>query len=194
MSSSSSVLDTGTGGGERFLQLQDDWRDRVVVTEEYPPNIHLATERLAPLGVSVVDVRLTMCDPIPSANEAFTLILNQHLAFNPAKVASMLAPGGTFLTQQVHGLWAQNLLAIFDAQPQWPFATAAYCAPRIEDAGLTIQAAREWSGNLTFEDVGAIVYYLRASPWLVRSFSMELHLERLLESQRGLDCSLKLAF
>ena len=33
MSSSSSVLDTGTGGGERFLQLQDDWRDRVVVTE-----------------------------------------------------------------------------------------------------------------------------------------------------------------
>ena len=35
---SSSVLDMGTGGGERFLDLREYWPPNVTVTEEYPPN------------------------------------------------------------------------------------------------------------------------------------------------------------
>ncbi len=47
----------------------------------------------------------------------------QPSGFNPDEVARILAPGGTFLTQQVHGLWAQDLLEAFDAKPQWPDET-----------------------------------------------------------------------
>ncbi len=48
-----SVLDMGTGGGERLLKLREHWPAKVVVTEDYPPNVRLATERLSPLGVCV---------------------------------------------------------------------------------------------------------------------------------------------
>jgi SAM-dependent methyltransferase len=116
MSRSSSVIDLGTGGGERFLKLQEFWPEKVVATEEYLPNLKLATERLSPLGAKVVDIRLTDCDPMPFADSEFALILNRHSAFNPYEVARILTPGGTFLTQQVHGLWAYDLLAIL-----WPF-------------------------------------------------------------------------
>ncbi len=79
-------------------------------------------------------------------------------------------PGGTFLTQQVHGLWAQDLLAVFGVRPQWPDATPAYYLPRLKRAGLQIERVEEWQGRLIFTDVGAIVYYLKAVPWNVPDF------------------------
>src|SRR3981081_3736770 len=34
----SSVVDLGTGGGERLLELREAWPARVTATEEHPPN------------------------------------------------------------------------------------------------------------------------------------------------------------
>src|SRR5690606_9487252 len=94
---------------------------------------------------------------------------------------------GTFLTQQVHGLWAYDLLAAFGVQPQWPDATPERYVPQLQAQGLTIVDVEEWSGALTFTDVGAIVYYLKAVPWLVPGFSVDSHLDHLLALQRQLD-------
>jgi SAM-dependent methyltransferase len=187
MCQASSVLDMGTGGGERLLALRDQWPERVVVTEDYPPNVHLVTERLAPLGVRVVEVALNRYTPMPFADGEFDLVLNRHSGTNPAEVARILAPGGTFLTQQIHGLWAQDLIAAFDAEPPWPHATLENKVRRLKNAGLTILVAEEWSGTFSFTDVGAIVYYLKAIPWLVEGFSVETHLEHLLALQSRLE-------
>jgi SAM-dependent methyltransferase len=194
MDGSSAVLDLGTAGGERFLKLKDHWPAKVVVTEEYPPNFKLATERLAPLGVQVVDVRLTDDDPMPFADGEFDLVLNRHTAFNPAEVGRILAANGTFLTQQVHGLWAQDLLAAFDARPQWPEATPEKYLPLLRTAGLHIVDLQEWSGKLVFTDVGAIVYYLKAIPWSVPGFSVKSHLDNLLRLQQRLESGEELAY
>ena len=120
MRQSSLALDMGTGGGERLLELREHWPDKVVVTEEYPPNVELATERLGPLGVEVANVPLSRTGLLPFADSAFDLVLNRHSAWNCAEVARILASQGVFLTQQVHGLWAQDLLAEFGVKPQWP--------------------------------------------------------------------------
>jgi SAM-dependent methyltransferase len=189
---SSSVIDLDTGGGERFLALRADWPRKVVATEHYPPNLKLATERLAPFGVQVLDVRLTDTGLVPLADGEFDLVLNRHAGFNAEEVARILAPGGVFLSEQIHGLWAYDLLAAFDAKPQWPQDTLEEDVPRLEAAGLTIVNAQDWSGRLCFTDVGAIVYYLKAVPWLVPGFSVETHshylrmLQRRLESGSGL--------
>jgi len=184
---SSAVIDLGTGGGERLLKLKASWPAKVVVTEEYPPNIRLATRRLSPLGVQVVDVRLTDTGLLPFADGEFDLVLNRHAGFNSREVARILAPGGTFLTQQVHGLWAEDLLALFNAKPQWPDATLAKYVPLLKTAGLDITDTQEWAGRISFTDVGAIVYYLKAVPWLVPGFSVETHLQPLLSLQKQLD-------
>ena len=191
---STSVIDLGTGGGERFLQLQEFWPKKVVATEEYEPNRELATGCLSPLGAKVVDVRLTDHDPMPFADNEFDLVLNRHSAFNPNVAARILAPDGKFLTQQVHGLWVHDLIAVFDAKPQWPDASLEKYVPQLRAAGLTILKAEEWSGRLSFVDIGAIVYYLKAVPWLVPGFSVETHREYLLDLQHRLDCGNALTF
>jgi hypothetical protein len=90
------------------------------------------------------------------------------------------------LTQQVHGRSTEDLLAVFGATPQWPEATSEKYVPRLEAAGLEIVDVQEWTGRLWFTDVGAIVYYLKAVPWLVPGFSVRTYSSALLrlEAQR----------
>jgi SAM-dependent methyltransferase len=194
MQSVAALVDLGTGGGERLLKLQANWPEKVVVTEDYPPNVRLATERLAPLGVQVVDVPLTDFDPLPFADGEFDLVLNRHAGFNAREVARILAPGGAFLTQQVHGLWAYDLIAAFDVHPQWPDSTLDKYIPQLVAAGMTITDTRDWTGQLAFTDVGAIVYYLKAVPWLVPGFTVRTHLHYLQELQGRLDRGGSLSF
>ena len=194
MRQSSSVLDLGTGGGERLLNLREYWPGRVVVTEDYPPNFKLAVDRLSPFGVTVLDVPLTDDDPMPFRDNEFDLVLDRHAGFNSNEVGRILTLGGTFLTQQIHGLWAADLLAVFDAKPQWPDSTLEKYVPRLKSARLQIVDTQEWSGHLAFTDVGAVVYYLKAVPWLVPGFSVQSHLKYLVQLQNHLDAGKELVF
>ena len=64
----------------------------------------------------------------------------------------------------------------------------------MEEAGLEIVTAQEFIGRFTFTDVGAIVYYLRAVPWLVPGFAVASHLEGLLALQARLERGEGLSF
>jgi SAM-dependent methyltransferase len=194
MAGASSAVDLDTGGGERLLQLRPHWPARLVATEEYPPNLSLARQRLEPLGVQVVPVHLTDDDPMPFGDGEFDVILNRHGAFNPAEIARCLAPGGTFLTQQVHGLAEWDLVAAFDATAEYIDATPEKYLPRLQAAGLTLVDLREWQGQLRFTDVGAIVYYLKATPWTVPDFSVESHSRYLFALQERLERGEELSF
>jgi SAM-dependent methyltransferase len=184
----------GTGGGERLLLLKPHWPKKVVVTEDYPPNVELASARLKPLGVQIKVVELTAEGALPFADGEFELVLNRHSGLNPSEVARILACGGTFLTQQIDGRWAYDLAVIFGAEPLWPECTLATYQNLLAETGLTLASAQEWSGNLGFTDVGAIVYYLKAVPWTVPGFSVDTHLDALLELQRRLECGSGLRF
>lgn len=191
---SSSVIDMDTGGGEKLLSLHEHWPARVAATEDYLPNFELAAKRLAPLGVRVVKAPVSDTYPMPFGDGEFDLVLNRHAAFNPSEVARVLAKGGTFLTQQVHRMWAWDLLAAFDAKPQMPDVTAAMYVPMLEAVGLTIVSVEEWEGHLAFSDVGAIVYYLKAVPWEVPGFTVETHLRYLFALQERLEAGEELEF
>ncbi len=194
MGRASSVLDMDTGGGEKLLDLRDHWPAKVVATEGYPPNLKLATERLAPHGATVVRAAVSDTESMPFAAGDFDLVLNRHAAFNPSEVGRVISPGGVFLTQQVHGMWAWDLLDAFDAEPQWPDATAEKYARLLEAAGLTVVTLEGWEGHLVFSDVGAIVYYLKATPWEVPGFSVKTHLRHLLALQERVEAGGELAF
>jgi SAM-dependent methyltransferase len=194
MKLSSSVVDLDTGGGERFLQLHEYWPSKVVATEHYPPNFKLATERLSPFGAKVMDIEVNDFVDMPFEDGEFDLVLNRHASFNPSEIGRVLAPGGIFFTQQIHGLWVVDLLDAFGTKPEWPDTTPENHMSRLQDAGLEIINVQDWSGDLTFTDVGAIVYYLKAVPWLVAGFSVESHLEYLLELQKQLENKESLTF
>ena len=190
----SSVVDLETGGGEKLLSLRQHWPPKVVATEDYLPNYELATQRLSPFGADVVKVPVSTIHPMPFADREFDLILNRHAAFNSAEIARVLSDDGTFLTQQVHGMSAWDLQAVFDAKPQWPDSTPEKYVPLLEEADLTIANVQNWEGSLSFTDVGAIVYYLKAVPWLVPDFSVKTHLQPLLALQDRLESGKGLHF
>lgn len=167
---------------------------RLSLRRTIPPNLELARERLGPLGVEVIEVSLTKDDPLPFEDDAFDLVLNRHSGMNHAEVGRILALGGAFLTQQVHRLWAWDLLVVFGVEPQLPNATPEYHMARLEAAGLIIDCVEEWTGDLVFTDVGAIVYYLRAVPWLVPGFSVDTHFDHLLHLQRQMEERGRLTF
>lgn len=183
MRSCASVLDMATGGGERMLAMRDSWPRVVAATEGYAPNLRLASERLAPHGVRVVEAEADEVHPLPFRDAEFALVLNRHAALHVDEIMRILSPGGRLLTQQVHGLWASDLLAHFDASPQWPEATPENYLPRLRAAGAAVLDVKKWWGELTFNDVGAVVYYLKAVPWLVPGFSVDTHAEMLGELQ-----------
>jgi SAM-dependent methyltransferase len=194
MVQATSVLDIDTGGGEKILALRSYWPAKVVVTEGYAPNVALASERLSPFGVTVVEMEASNSAPMPFDDDEFDLVINRHGAFNAIEVARVLSPSGIFLTQQVHGLYAYDLLTHFGASPQWPSATYEDALTRVGEAGLELLQGADWRGSLTFKDVGALVYYLKAIPWLVPGFSVARDFERLLQLQERVEHEGELVF
>lgn len=180
---SGAVLDLGTGGGERLAAMADAFPARVVATEGHPPNVEIARRRLAPLGVEVVGTGTGTELPFPEGS--FDLVLDRHTAFDAAEVARVLRPGGTFLTQQVDGRNFADLIERFGASPQFPDVTLDRLSEQLGHAGFTIEDARDHTLATRFDDVGALVYYLRAVPWTVPEFSVARYRRELLALRRS---------
>lgn len=160
----------------------------MVATEAHPPNWVVARDRLAPSGASVVAYAADeVSGVLPFRDGAFDAVLDRHEAYDAREVARVLAPGGVFLTQQVDGRSHADLLAWFGIEPQWPNVTVERLSADLARAGLDIEVARSWWGSISFTDVGALVYYLRAIPWEVPGFSVDRFTPELLGLQGRLD-------
>ena len=69
------MLDIDTGGGE-FLRSIAPLPSRSAALESYPPNVAVARNNLAPLGVAVREVAVGAAWPFDG--QSFDLILNRH--------------------------------------------------------------------------------------------------------------------
>ncbi|TYB58058.1 class I SAM-dependent methyltransferase [Nonomuraea sp. PA05] len=170
LATATSVLDLGTGGGELLASLTP-LPPRAAATEGHPPNLPIARARLAPLGVEVAD------HPRAFPDASFDLVLNRHAAYDPAEVRRLLAPGGTYLTQQVSGHDLAELNTALGGPPHpdhgWDLATAT------AGLGLTVTWSAAASFTTTFHDVGALVLFLRAVTWQVPGFEVGAYEDRL---------------
>jgi SAM-dependent methyltransferase len=175
------LLDLGTGGGEWLASLS--YRPvRCVATESWPPNAAAARRRLEPLGVDVRTVQ-----PFPDNNEqtdavdvvlpfddaSFHLVCSRHESFGAPEVARVLDVGGSFATQQMGDGRFQAFRALFNAppSPRAPLTLPMLCA-QVRQCGLDVVASGETTVTTRFQDVGALVWYLRMVPWLVPEFDV----------------------
>ncbi|MFC7876933.1 class I SAM-dependent methyltransferase [Isoptericola sp. NPDC057391] len=183
------VVDLGTGGGERLSTLLDQLPARsgatVVATEGWAPNEPVARERLAPYGVPVLAYDAEAGPRMPFADGSVDVLMARHEAYDAVEVARVLAPGGVFLTQQVDGRDAFELRDGFGAESLYPHVRLDRARPDLERAGLTVDVADEWRGRLRFADVEAVVTYLALTPWTVPGFDVATHAERLVALHRS---------
>jgi SAM-dependent methyltransferase len=193
-----SMLDMGTGGGERLARLSPRPR-MTVATESWPPNVPVAAARLRPLGIPVVQdegapenmdqdsARLDGARQdgaergrLPFSDGTFALVANRHESFLAAEVRRVLSPGGTFITQQVDFHSDDALYRLLGLEvPQQPDSWLPLARQQVQDAGLTVQAAVRGEECHDLQDVGAVVYYLRIVSWAIPQFTLDAYLDQL---------------
>jgi SAM-dependent methyltransferase len=178
------VVDLGTGGGERFANIiagralaqppqavdvaQPPPAVSAVATEEWHVNAPVARDRLRPLGVDVVRARVDRGE-MPFADSAFDLVLDRHEALDPAEVARVLRPGGRVITQQVgHDSWRE--IGRFFPMAEFGGDHFSGYQAGFRAAGLIVEEARWHEERVAFEALGGIVYMLMVAPWFVPDF------------------------
>ena len=189
---SRSLLDMGTGGGEKFSQVAP-FPDHTVAIEGWEPNVPVAKEKLEPLGVQVLHTN-SYDNHLPFKDEEFDTVLNRHSGYRASEVFRILSPGGIFITQQVRNDNYQDLVETFDSFMQFPDWTLKNAQRELEEAGMRIEKTQEWQGEAVFKDVGALVYFLKSTPWIVKDFSVERDLEVLEKLQKKIEEDGKVVF
>lgn len=176
-----SLLDMGTGGGE-FLASLMPLPTHTCATEGYEPNISVARNLLEPLGVKVFHYDYD--NDLPFDDEKFELIINRHESYSPIEVFRLLKPGGIFITQQVGVKNDSKLRFIltnkedFENNVEWKFENVV---KKLELTGFQITESQENITPTRIYDVGAIVYYLKAIPWELPGFSVDIYYDKLVE-------------
>jgi SAM-dependent methyltransferase len=185
------ILDVATGGGEVFASLAP-FPGRATAVEGYIPNLPIARRRLEPLGVPVFQGNTRSGMPFDDAS--FDLVLNRHGGFRAAEMHRILKPGGVFLTQQVGGDNLADLAAVFGANLPYPDNILTRVRADLIALGCEIRRGEAWRGRMTFSDVAAVVYFLKAVPWVVQGFDVNRHLAGLEALQARLDQGQPLQF
>ena len=172
-----SALDMGTGGGEFLLKLKS-FPPKMKATESWPPNVSVAQERLKDVGVEVVGVDQE--DLLPFADQEFEVIINRQDAYQASEVMRVLKDGGKFFSQQVPADNLFDLAAEFGIEKQVDEWNLDLAKEQFVKLGADVKQAREWQGQMQFNDMGALVYYLSNVPWVVPDFQVEKYEDVLL--------------
>ena len=186
MATARRALDLQTGGGEVLAGIPQP-PPVLVATEGWPPNVALARQRLAPIGGVVVEVAED--GDLPFADGYFDLVVSRHpVVVRWDEVARVLAPGGTYLSQQV-GAGSVRELTEFLLGPR-PVGTARRpdrVAADAAAAGLDVTDLRAEALRMEFFDLAAVIVFLRKVIWIVPDFTVDRYRDRLYALHRRIE-------
>jgi SAM-dependent methyltransferase len=170
MAEATVALDLQTGGGE-VLAGVPRLAPTTVATESWPPNIARARENLRPRGVTVVADR---DEPsFPFRDNAFDLVVSRHpVRAWWSEIARVLAPGGTYLSQEVGPASVFELIEFFLGPRPKEGRDPGKARELAEAAGLEVVGLRNARLRMEFHDIGAVVYFLRKVIWMVPGFTV----------------------
>jgi SAM-dependent methyltransferase len=172
------ALDLETGGGEVLAGSvrRSGYRNRLVATESWLPNVGVAAATLAPLGGRVVAAA-----GAPFRDGLFDLVTSRHPVHTPwAEVARVLRPGGLFLSQQI-GMGTNRELseAMMGPLPEPRRQHPDQIAAAATAVGLEVLEVRGESLRVEFYDIAAVAHFLRKVVWTVPDFTVEKYRDRL---------------
>ncbi|GIG71240.1 class I SAM-dependent methyltransferase [Phytomonospora endophytica] len=180
LADATAALDLDTGGGE-VLAEAPVLPPTMAATEAWPPNIAKATALLHPRGAVLVAAGDDA--PLPFADGAFDLVTSRHpVRTRWDEIARVLAPGGTYFSQQVGPASVFELVEYFRG-PQPEEVRNGRHPDKVHGeaaaVGLEIADLRYEELRTEFFDIGAVVYFLRKVIWMVPGFTVEEYRDRL---------------
>ncbi len=161
----SRVLDIGTGGGERFLELAPHFGEGVG-TDISPEMIATARENLPEELAHKVSFEVMPAGDLWFYEESFDVVLDRHAPFDAEEVHRVLRPGGVFITQQVGSRDAANIHEVFGVDPDRVFGRShseemRAQRERFEDLGCRVEARGECDVSYWFLDVESLMFWLK---------------------------------
>lgn len=177
------ALDLQTGGGEVLAEVATV-PPVLVATEGWPPNLAVARRNLTAIGAHVAAA--PDAGPLPFRAGSFDLVVARHPVVTPwAEIGRVLAPGGTFLSQQIGAGSNRELTeALMGPQPVSEARSTATAVAAATAAGLEVVDLREATLRAEYHDIGAVVWFLRKVVWTVPNFTVERYRDRLAELHR----------
>ena len=158
----SRVLDVGTGGGERFLELAPYFGEGVG-TDISPAMISTARANLPPGLARRVSFEAMPAHDLRFSDASFDVVLNRHAPVDPDEIHRVLRPGGAFITQQVGSRNTANIHEVFGIHPNRTFSEEmAAHAERFETLGCAVEARGEYDVRYWFLDVESLMFWMKA--------------------------------
>jgi SAM-dependent methyltransferase len=182
MAGAQAALDIQTGGGEVLaaaLAGVPQPPPVLAATESWPPNLAIAAASLRLLGGRVVQAADD--GGLPFGAGTFSLVVSRHPVETVwPEVARVLRPGGHYFSQQI-GAGSNRELSDFmmGPQPVSPARDPRRVVAEAEAAGLAVTDLREQALRTVFNDVGAVVYFLRKVLWTVPGFTVDAYQQQL---------------
>ncbi len=149
------VIDIGTGGGERLLELSSDARQLLGVDPD-PEVIGRARELAADKGVTSVHFETGTGTEIL---DRFDVVIDRHAPFATTVVHRLLRPGGRFVTQQVGEHNMKNVRESFQLEAN---AFAPISPEMFVKAGFIIERFDEYDVDYVIHDMDSLVFWLQA--------------------------------
>jgi SAM-dependent methyltransferase len=169
------VLDLGTGGGERFLELASSFGEGVGI-DAFAEMVSTARENTPPALAGKVRFERMRDEALTFPAESFDVVLCRHARAVPAEIAPVLRPGGYFVCQ---GVGERNTQSVFDAF-EWgsnggmwrryhaargePHDDPDTLAAEFEAAGCAVVARGTYDVGYYFADLESLVFWLKAVP------------------------------
>lgn len=178
MRTASTALDIETGSGTLLAGLER-LAPRTVATDAWPPGIAAARRALEPRGAAVVAAE---AERLPFTDDVFDLVVSRHpVRARWPEIARVLAPGGTYLSQEVgpRSMIEMSEWFLGPLEAGADLREPSYARAQAEAAGLRVVDLRAERLRTVFYDIGAVVYYLRTVIWIVPGFGVDTHRERL---------------
>lgn len=172
------VLDIGTGGGEKFIELSKFFTKGVGI-DPYEEMINTAKKNSLKNREKKVSFKLMGAEDMQFPQNSFNVILNRHAVVVPKEIAKVLKPGGYFITQQVEKGNMQNLKKIFNYKKTWrnDILTLSEAFKR---NGCRIVAAGKYDVKYWVKDIESLIFWLKAVD-LPEGFNIEDHGQQLLQ-------------
>jgi len=149
------VIDIGTGGGERLLELSSDAR-RLLGVDPDPEMIGRARELAADMGARSVRFETGTGAEIL---DCFDVVIDRHAPFEAKVVHRLLRPNGRFVTQQVGEHNMKNVRKAFQLEAN---AVAPINPEMFIEAGLTVERFDEYDVDYVVRDIDSLVFWLHA--------------------------------
>ncbi len=158
------VLDCGTGGGERFLELCG--RSAFGIGLDHASEmLRVAKENQVRLGVTHIAWIQGRVEALPCRAASIDLVLNRHANIDTGEILRVLRPGGLFVTQQVG---ADNLRVIcqaFGCGPGGEYdyddkASVARLARSLTSQGAEVLTMAEYNVPYYLLDVASLLFLL----------------------------------